>query len=48
MRRPWVSDWRTAAALGVVLFTAGCLLIYDAYDRRGGRTPWLLRLLSPL
>lgn len=47
-RRPWVKDRRLAATLGIVGFVASCLLIYDAYDRRGGKAPFIVRLLSPL
>lgn len=48
MRRPWVADRKTAATVGIVLFAISCLLIYDAYERRGGKAPWIVRLLSPL
>jgi hypothetical protein len=47
MRRPWISDKRTAVALGLGLFLAGVLFLYDAYDRRGGRAPWVIRAFLP-
>lgn len=48
MRKPWIKDRRLAATLGISLFVVACLLIYDAYDRRGGRAPFLVRIFSPL
>lgn len=47
MRRPWVKDRRMAIVGGVVAVIVGALLIYDAYERRGGRTPLVLRLITP-
>jgi hypothetical protein len=46
-RRPWVANKTTAVAVGLLLFVAGMLLLYDAYDRRGGRAPWIIRAFIP-
>ena len=45
--RPVISDPRTAKLLGWVLFTAGALVLYDAYDRRGAKAPWPLSGILP-
>jgi len=42
-RRPWIPNHRTAVIVGVVLFVAGSLALYDAYEHRGRRSPVLLR-----
>lgn len=47
MRRPWIADQRTAILVGLALFVAAVLVLYDAYERRGGRTPWPLRPFLP-
>lgn len=44
-RRPVVADRRTALLLGVVLISAGSLLLFDAYENRGLPRPWFTRLL---
>lgn len=46
--RPWIADKRVAATLGVVLFIAACLVLYDAYDRRGGKMPAILKAFTPM
>lgn len=46
-RRPWIDDQRTAKWIGVVLLAAALLVLYDAYERRGARTPMLLRPILP-
>lgn len=46
-RRPWIEDQRTAKILGLSLFVLGVIVLYDAYERRGGRTPLLLRPFLP-
>lgn len=43
MRRPFVKDQTAAVVGGLLLFGLGALLLYDAYERRGQRTPRLLR-----
>lgn len=45
--RPWVRNQRVAVVLGLTAFAVSILLLYDAYDRRGERPPFLLRLISP-
>lgn len=47
MRRPWIRNRRLAIFVGVVGFVASCLILYDAYERRGGRSPWLIRMFAP-
>lgn len=47
MRRPWIADQRTAIILGLGLFAAAVLILYDAYERRGARTPLVLRPFLP-
>lgn len=46
-RRPWIADKRTAILLGLGLFAAGVVVLWDAYERRGGRPPVLLRPFLP-
>lgn len=43
MRRPLIRDQGTAVAVGVGLFLLGSFCLYDAYERRGGNTPRILR-----
>lgn len=43
MRRPLFRDQGTAVAVGLVLFLSGSWCLYDAFERRGGATPRLLR-----
>jgi hypothetical protein len=33
--------------IGVVLFLAGALLVYDAYDARGKKLPWPGGAIAP-
>lgn len=47
MRRPWFRDHKTALLVGLALFAAGVLALYDAYDRRGMRAPWPLSAILP-
>jgi hypothetical protein len=46
-RQPWIADKRTAVLLGLMLFVAGAIVLWDAYERRGGRAPWPLRAFLP-
>lgn len=46
-RTPWIKDQRRAVTIGLVLFAAGVLVLYDAYERRGGRPPVILRPFLP-
>lgn len=45
MRRPWVKDKRTSILVGGLLTLLGFVILYDAWEGRGGRKP---RLLGPL
>lgn len=47
MRRPWIRDQRAAIWLGLALFVAAVIVLWDAYERRGARTPLLLRPFLP-
>lgn len=47
MRRPWIADQGTAIFVGLALFVAAVAILYDAYERRGARTPLLLRPFLP-
>jgi hypothetical protein len=33
--------------IGIVLFMAGALLVYDAYDGRGKKLPWPAGAVAP-
>jgi hypothetical protein len=46
-RQPWIRDKNTAIVLGLLLFAAGVIVLWDAYERRGGRTPLILRPILP-
>lgn len=46
-RKPWIRDKRAAVLLGLALFVAGVVVLWDAYERRGGRAPWPLRAFLP-
>lgn len=45
MRRPLIADQQSAVLLGLALLTAAFVILYDAWEGRGGRKP---RLLGPL
>lgn len=47
MRKPWIRSQRTAIVLGLALFVVAVTILYDAYERRGGRTPLVLRPFLP-
>jgi hypothetical protein len=46
VRNPLIFDQRTAIAVGIALSLAGSLMLWDAYDRRGERKPFALRVLG--
>lgn len=46
-RRPQFQSQTTAIVVGAVFFTVGCLCLYDAWERRGQRTPWPARMFTP-
>jgi hypothetical protein len=41
--RPLVRDKTSAIIIGVALFVAGSWFLYDAWERRGQRTPRIAR-----
>lgn len=47
MGRPLIADKTTAVVVGVVLLAAGFVVLYDAWDGRGGRKPWFLGPILP-
>jgi len=47
MRRPAIADPTFAKVAGWALFIAGALVLYDAYDRRGGHAPFPLGAVLP-
>lgn len=47
MRQPWIKDQRTAVWTGLALFAVAVFILYDAYERRGAKTPWPLRPFLP-
>jgi hypothetical protein len=46
-RRPWIADKSTAILVGLALFAAGVIVLWDAYERRGARPPLILRPFLP-
>lgn len=48
MARPLVANRETALALGLALWLAGAVLLWDAYERRGQRRPLAIRLAGVL
>lgn len=44
-RRYLVRDRATGQVLGVALVITGAYLLYEAYEKRGGRRPFLLRFI---
>lgn len=47
MRRPVIRDKTTAVLVGGALLVAGFYVLYDAWEGRGGRKPWLLGPILP-
>jgi hypothetical protein len=46
-RRPWITNQKTAITMGLLGFALSVMILYDAYERRGARTPVLLRPFLP-
>ena len=46
MRRPLFRSQAAAVATGLGLFVAGSWCLYDAWERRGQRPPWPVRVVS--
>jgi hypothetical protein len=44
-RRPFVANKRHAIYAGIACYLAGSLLLWDAYEHRGGDRPFALRWL---
>ena len=45
MTRPWIRDRNAALALGYGGILLGALCLWDAYENRGRRRPFLTKLL---
>lgn len=45
MRRPFIADKQTEIVVGSALLVVAFLLLYDAWDGRGGQKP---RVLGPI
>jgi hypothetical protein len=46
--KPWVRDRKVALWGGVIAYTVGTLLVYDAYEGRGRVRPFATRFLPNL
>ncbi len=44
-RRPWVPNRAVALWGGVAAYVLGSVLLYDAWENRGGQRPFWARLL---
>lgn len=44
-RKVWIRNAETAAITGCVLITAGAALLWDAYEGRGRKRPFLAKFL---
>lgn len=42
MRRPLIQNKGTAIVVGGALVAVGMTVLYDAWEGRGGKTPWFL------
>jgi len=42
-----IKDRKTEIVLGLILFFAGCLFLYDAFDARNKKMIWPLSGLAP-
>lgn len=47
MRTPLIRHQPTAVLLGLALLTAGMVVLYDAWEGRGGKKPVLLGPILP-
>jgi hypothetical protein len=48
MRKPWIKNRRLGVWLGAGGFVVSCLILYDVYERRGGRSPIWVRVFAPM
>jgi len=46
-RRPWIRDKRVAIWVGLVLLFLGYVILYDAWEGRGGKKPLFLGPILP-
>lgn len=46
-RGHFIQNRKYEILIGVILFLAGALLVYDAYDARGKKMPWPAGALAP-
>jgi hypothetical protein len=46
-RGHFIQDRKTEIILGIVLFMAGALLLFDAFDARGKKMPWPMGAVAP-
>lgn len=44
-RAPYIKDRRVALVVGYVGIVVGALALYDAYENRGARRPFMTKLL---
>ncbi len=47
-RRPWIKNQNLAIVVGLVALAVGALVLYDAWERRGGKPPLFLRPFLPV
>lgn len=47
MSRPFIADKHTEIVAGSVLVLVGFVLLYDAWEGRGGKKPWPLGTILP-
>lgn len=43
----FIENRTTEMILGLVLFVVGAFLLYDAFDGRGKKLPWLANAITP-
>lgn len=47
-RRVHLHNKRGWFVLAIVMFVASCWIFYDLHEARGGKTPLLIRLFTPM
>jgi hypothetical protein len=47
VRRPYIRSKRVAVTVGLVLLAASFVVLYDAWDGRGGKKPLILGPILP-
>lgn len=43
----FIEDRKVEILVGLTLFLVGCVLLYDAFDRRGKKMPWPAGGMAP-